>query len=270
MDSPSSPDLDSKVSEVKAETQSSKRRKVVEKTVVRVKIGENAGKLKSEGPPSDFWSWRKYGQKPIKGSPYPRGYYRCSTSKGCSAKKQVERCRTDSSVLVITYTSSHNHPGPDLLETNLCQQQKEHQTLSPENHPMTPKEEEHQPQEEQEEEKQNQEPTTVLAANDEDTSDVHNFHYLQAPTSPPQDILITQEHPFIEPFMENPEKAHDTFGIVLDGEPVASCPEVMTFSSPKSEENDFFDELEELPTSSAFSSFMRSNFFDERIPVVPS
>lgn len=47
-------------------------RKVVEKTVVTVKIEENVGKQKGEGPPSDFWSWRKYGQKPIKGSPYPR------------------------------------------------------------------------------------------------------------------------------------------------------------------------------------------------------
>ncbi|CDY69417.1 BnaAnng30430D, partial [Brassica napus] len=62
--------------------------------------------------PSDLWAWRKYGQKPIKGSPYPRGYYRCSSSKGCPARKQVERSRTDPNMLVITYTSEHNHPWP--------------------------------------------------------------------------------------------------------------------------------------------------------------
>ncbi|KAJ4802743.1 DNA-binding WRKY [Rhynchospora pubera] len=66
----------------------------------------------SEVVPSDLWAWRKYGQKPIKGSPYPRGYYRCSSSKGCSARKQVERSRTDPNMLVITYTSEHNHPWP--------------------------------------------------------------------------------------------------------------------------------------------------------------
>ncbi|KAL6542674.1 WRKY Transcription Factor [Orobanche hederae] len=69
-------------------------------------------KAGGEVVPSDLWAWRKYGQKPIKGSPYPRGYYRCSSSKGCSARKQVERSRTDPNMLVITYTSEHNHPWP--------------------------------------------------------------------------------------------------------------------------------------------------------------
>ncbi|BAF13855.1 disease resistance protein RRS1B [Oryza sativa Japonica Group] len=62
--------------------------------------------------PSDLWAWRKYGQKPIKGSPYPRGYYRCSSSKGCMARKQVERSRSDPNMLVITYAAEHNHPWP--------------------------------------------------------------------------------------------------------------------------------------------------------------
>ncbi|XP_052194488.1 WRKY transcription factor 22 [Diospyros lotus] len=66
----------------------------------------------AEGLSSDMWSWRKYGQKPIKGSPYPRGYYRCSTSKGCLARKQVERNRSDPGMFIVTYTAEHNHPMP--------------------------------------------------------------------------------------------------------------------------------------------------------------
>ncbi|MBA0819415.1 hypothetical protein Gohar_028463, partial [Gossypium harknessii] len=61
---------------------------------------------------SDPWAWRKYGQKPIKGSPYPRNYYRCSSSKGCSARKQVERSNLDSDIFIITYTGEHTHPKP--------------------------------------------------------------------------------------------------------------------------------------------------------------
>ncbi|CAM8966856.1 unnamed protein product [Rhodiola kirilowii] len=60
----------------------------------------------------DTWSWRKYGQKPIKGSPYPRGYYRCSSSKGCPARKQVERNRSDPNMFIVTYSAEHNHPAP--------------------------------------------------------------------------------------------------------------------------------------------------------------
>ncbi|PWA91581.1 WRKY22 [Artemisia annua] len=66
----------------------------------------------AEGLSSDVWSWRKYGQKPIKGSPYPRGYYRCSTSKGCLARKQVERNRSDPDMFIVTYTGEHSHPIP--------------------------------------------------------------------------------------------------------------------------------------------------------------
>ncbi|GMH07300.1 hypothetical protein Nepgr_009140 [Nepenthes gracilis] len=91
-----------------------KSRRSVKKRVVAVPIGDGDGS-RSRGeayPPSDSWSWRKYGQKPIKGSPYPRGYYRCSSSKGCPARKQVERSHTDPSKLIISYASEHNHPFP--------------------------------------------------------------------------------------------------------------------------------------------------------------
>ncbi|XP_044502828.1 WRKY transcription factor 22-like [Mangifera indica] len=80
-----------------------KRRKNQQKRVCQVP---------EEGLSSDVWAWRKYGQKPIKGSPYPRGYYRCSSSKGCLARKQVERNRSDPGIFIVTYTGEHNHPAP--------------------------------------------------------------------------------------------------------------------------------------------------------------
>nr|AFX83945.1 WRKY super family protein [Hevea brasiliensis] len=109
------------LNDMKTSTSSLKRcKRAIQKRVISVPIKDVEGsRLKGETapPPSDSWAWRKYGQKPIKGSPYPRGYYRCSSSKGCPARKQVERSRVDPSMLVVTYSCEHNHPWPPPSKT---------------------------------------------------------------------------------------------------------------------------------------------------------
>nr|CAB3470553.1 unnamed protein product [Digitaria exilis] len=79
----------------------------------RIQVSKEVTRVPAGAPSPDPWAWRKYGQKPIKGSPYPRGYYRCSTDKECKARKQVERCRADHTTLIVTYTGGeHRHPVP--------------------------------------------------------------------------------------------------------------------------------------------------------------
>ncbi|XP_059627884.1 WRKY transcription factor 55-like [Cornus florida] len=81
-----------------------------------------------EIPPDDHYTWRKYGQKEILGSRFPRSYYRCTHQKlyQCPAKKQVQRLDVDPSTFEVTYRGNHTchmsstapsippHPPPSL------------------------------------------------------------------------------------------------------------------------------------------------------------
>ncbi|KAJ6848034.1 putative WRKY transcription factor 2 [Iris pallida] len=58
----------------------------------------------------DEYNWRKYGQKQVKGSEYPRSYYKC-THTNCQVKKKVERSH-EGHITEIIYKGAHNHPKP--------------------------------------------------------------------------------------------------------------------------------------------------------------
>ncbi|KAJ6808375.1 WRKY transcription factor SUSIBA2-like [Iris pallida] len=58
----------------------------------------------------DGYNWRKYGQKLVKGSEFPRSYYKC-THPNCQMKKQLERSH-DGKITEIMYKGQHDHPKP--------------------------------------------------------------------------------------------------------------------------------------------------------------
>ncbi|KAJ6770145.1 WRKY TRANSCRIPTION FACTOR PROTEIN 1-RELATED [Salix purpurea] len=58
----------------------------------------------------DGYNWRKYGQKHVKGSEFPRSYYKC-THPNCEVKKLFERSN-DGQITEIVYKGTHDHPKP--------------------------------------------------------------------------------------------------------------------------------------------------------------
>ncbi|KAK8507475.1 hypothetical protein V6N13_141498 [Hibiscus sabdariffa] len=92
--------------------------------------GQDVGTNPSEGDPKgtntatgtartseDGYNWRKYGQKQVKGSEYPRSYYKC-THPNCQVKKKVERS-LNGQITEIIYKGAHNHPKPQPCRPSL-------------------------------------------------------------------------------------------------------------------------------------------------------
>ncbi|KAJ0772033.1 putative transcription factor WRKY family [Helianthus annuus] len=66
----------------------------------------------------DGYAWRKYGQKEILNSKFPRCYFRCTHKHfhGCKAVKQVQKLEEgESNMFHITYFGKHTCPSPDSL-----------------------------------------------------------------------------------------------------------------------------------------------------------
>ena len=65
----------------------------------------------------DGFNWRKYGEKQVKGSDYPRSYYKCS-HPGCPVKKIIERDpQTGTVSQSTTKGGAHSHPRPNRVRT---------------------------------------------------------------------------------------------------------------------------------------------------------
>ncbi|CAN1151428.1 WRKY transcription factor 55 [Linum perenne] len=82
------------------------RRDEAERRTIRVPVPRMGN---TEIPPEDGFTWRKYGQKEILGSRFPRGYFRCTHQKlyNCRAKKQVQRLDHDPDTYEVTYRAHH-------------------------------------------------------------------------------------------------------------------------------------------------------------------
>ncbi|KAL2897504.1 putative WRKY transcription factor 11 [Bienertia sinuspersici] len=48
-----------------------------------------------------------------------RGYYKCSTVRGCPARKHVERATDDPTMLIVTYEGEHRHSPVPASQDNI-------------------------------------------------------------------------------------------------------------------------------------------------------
>lgn len=92
---------------------------VAESDTAEASLPADGGQQVSMAANDDGYNWRKYGEKNVKGSKYPRSYYKCSTP-GCTMKKVVER---DPVSGIISNTllkgGEHNHPRPNAARVDV-------------------------------------------------------------------------------------------------------------------------------------------------------
>ncbi|XP_057726538.1 probable WRKY transcription factor 20 isoform X2 [Arachis stenosperma] len=75
-----------------------------------VEVRSSGAPIAPEKASDDGYNWRKYGQKLVKGSEFPRSYYKC-THPNCEVKKLFERSH-DGQITEIIYKGTHDHPKP--------------------------------------------------------------------------------------------------------------------------------------------------------------
>ncbi|XP_042010284.1 probable WRKY transcription factor 20 isoform X1 [Salvia splendens] len=71
---------------------------------------DSSSSVSAERTSEDGYNWRKYGQKLVKGSEFPRSYYKC-TYPNCEVKKIFERSPSGH-ITEIVYKGSHDHLKP--------------------------------------------------------------------------------------------------------------------------------------------------------------
>lgn len=67
---------------------------------------------------NDGYKWRKYGQKSVKGSSFPRNYFKCAVMD-CPAKKQIEKYIDENGAEreKIKYVNNHSHGSQNFSST---------------------------------------------------------------------------------------------------------------------------------------------------------
>ncbi|MED6123568.1 hypothetical protein PIB30_050315 [Stylosanthes scabra] len=150
-------------------------------------------------------------------------------------------------MLIITYISTHNHPSPDeiIFTANLSQKPNEEET------------------EETTEENLSKPSSAAVSVG---TCGEKTFHYLQSPIrSSHEEIIVTDQD---DPLKLSTLKSNERIDLLLE-DPLRYA-QIKNLATTKSEELDFFNELQELPMSSSFLHITRSILSYERIPVFSS